>query len=172
MKKWHVYTFFGMWGAWGTDVYMQIFTRQIKDLGVDVHESPYNDMDATSMIHVIHAIPEDEGVFLAGTSLGANNIAIIAYSCGRRIDGMFGFQASLYGVRGYPIQNNVRWAHLTYSYNPWPFPGLGAYRWPQGSIPAARYIRTGHHIPHPGDYDDGDRAKYIAEIKRITAGAP
>lgn len=169
MKKWHAFTFFGMWGANGTDEYMRVFTQQIKALGVDTHGSPYNDMEATQIIPIVHKIPEDEGVLLAGTSLGACNIPIIAYACGRTIEGMFGFQASIYGTRGYPIQNNVKWAHLIYSYNPIPFPGLGAYKWPRGTIPASRYLCTPHHIPHPGDYDEGDRAMFIKEIKRCMS---
>jgi len=169
MKKWHAFTFFGMWGNMGSDPYMPVFTQQIKKLGVDTHGSPYNDMVATGLIHTINEIPSDEGVFLAGTSLGANNIAIIAYSVRRTIEGMFGFQASSYGAKNYPVQNNVKWAHLISSWNPIPMPFLGTYRWPVGTIVESRYLREWHNIPHPGDYDEGDRAKFLKEMKRCMS---
>lgn len=168
--KWHGFGFYGMWGAAGTDVAEHQFSLRVRDLGVDIGGSPYNDQEATAKIAEINHIPDNEGVLLWGTSLGACNIAMIANLVKRRIDGMWGFQASYYGVRGYPINDNVRFAHIIYSYNPIPLPLLGAYTWPKGTIDTARYVKTPHHIAHPGDYDVGDQNTFLAEMKRIIYG--
>ncbi len=70
-------------------------------------------------------------------------------------------------VRGYRLNNNVKFAHLIYSYNPIPLPGLGAYIWPLGTMNPASYHKTPHHIPHPGDYDLNDQTMFINEMRRI-----
>src|SRR6185369_15513062 len=143
------------------------FSKEVEALGVITYGSPYPDNQATLFVPRIDKIPDDEGVFLWGTSLGANNVAVVANMVKRRIDGMFGFQASIYGARGYPVNSNVKFAHLIYSYNPWPLPGLGAYKWPRGTIPDASYHRDPHHLPHPGDYDILDQRKFLREMKNI-----
>lgn len=165
--RFHFFSLFGMWGRMGSDLSMKAFTLRVKDLGCQIHNSPYDDTQATALIPVLDDIPEDEGLFLAGTSLGANNIALMANKMKRRVDGLFGFQASLYGVTGYPLNSNVKFAHLIYSYNPIPFPGLGAYKWPLGTMNTPSYHKTAHHIPHPGDYDKGDQDMYLGEMQRI-----
>ena len=167
MKKWHGFGFWGMWGAWGSDPAEAGFSKAVEALGVDTYGSPFPDKQATLFVPRINKIPDDEGVFLWGTSLGCNNIALVANLVERRIDGMFGFQASIYGVRGYAVNDNVKFAHLIYSYNPLPLPGLGAYKWPVGTINPASYHRTPHHIPHPGDYDVLDQRKFLREMKNI-----
>lgn len=172
MKKWHGFGFWGMWGAWGSDPAESGFSKSVEELGVITYGSPYPDDQATAFVPRIDRIPEDEGVFLWGTSLGCNNIAVVANAVKRRIDGVFGFQASLYGARGYPINSNVKFAHLIYSYNPWPFPGLGAYKWPRGTIPAESYHLTAHHIPHPGDYNVLDQRMFLREMKNIMEASP
>lgn len=169
MKKWHGFGFWGMWGRWGSDPAETNFSKSVENLGVIVYGSPYPDDQATAFVPRIDKIPADEGVFLWGTSLGCNNIALVANLVKRRIDGMFGFQASLYGARGHPINANVHWAHLIYSYNPLPFPGLGAYKWPRGTVNPKHYVLTPHHIAHPGDYDLNDQKMFLHEMKEIMA---
>ncbi len=167
-KNWHLFGLEGMWGNWGTDPSLGAICRQAKkDLGVDIHASPYDDRSANALVAQIDKIPLSEGVFLLGTSLGACNVAMIANRTKRRIDGMFGFQASIYGLRGYPVNANVGFARLIYSYNPIPFPGLGAYCWPRGTIPKEHYVQTPHHLAHPGDYDTNDQKMVIADMRNI-----
>lgn len=169
MKKWHGFGFSGMWANYGSDPAEVVFSKHVAELGVITYGSPYPDEQATLFVPRINKIPDDEGVFLWGTSLGANNIAVVANLVKRRIDGMFGFQASLYGARGYAINSNVMHAHLIYSYNPWPFPGLGAYCWPRGTVYPKRYVTTAHHLPHPGDGDVNDQNMFLREMKGIMA---
>lgn len=162
---------YGMGGRF-TNPGSGVFTyRAAHELGVNVHFSPYRDYEAADIAVVIDSIPETDGVFVAGTSLGANNVPVVCNYAKRRIDGAFGFQASIYGARGYPLNRNVAFAHLIYSYNPIPFPGLGAYKWPLGTMNPASYHKTPHHIPHPGDYDVGDQNMFLGEMKRIMAAA-
>lgn len=169
MNKWHGFGFSGMWANWGTDPAEGTFSERVAKLGVHIYGSPFPDQESTAFVPRINAIPESEGVFLWGTSLGCNNIAVVANLVKRRIDGIFGFQASIYGAKRYPINNNVRFAHLIYSYNPLPLPGLGAYKWPRGTIDAKHYVQTPHHIAHPGDYDVNDQNMFLREMREIMA---
>jgi hypothetical protein len=163
--KWHGFGFWGMWGRWGSDPAETTFSKRVAELGVITYGSPYPDDQSTLFVPRIDKIPEDEGVFLWGTSLGANDVAVVANLVKRRIDGAFGWQASIYGARGYPLNANVKFAHLIYSYNPIPFPGLGAYKWPPGTMSPASYHLTPHHLPHPGDGADQDL--FLGEMRRI-----
>lgn len=167
--NWHLFDMYGMGGS-VTNPGSGVFTyRAAHELHINVHGSPYRDYQAAGIAVLIDKIPETEGVFVAGTSLGANNVPVVCSYVKRRIDGAFGFQASIYGARGYKLNANVKFAHLIYSYNPIPFPGLGAYKWPLGTMHAASYHLTAHHIPHPGDYDQGDQDMFLNEMKRIMA---
>lgn len=165
-RKWHGFGMFGMGGKY-TDYSESGFSLRVKALGVNIHNSPYNQYEAGDIAAEIDRIPGDEGVFVWGTSLGANNCAVVASYVHRKLQGIFGFQASIYGAKGYQINRNVLFAHLIYSYTIIPFPGLGAYKWPQGTIPVASYVRTPHHIAHPGDYDVGDQNTFLSEMKHI-----
>jgi hypothetical protein len=163
--KWHG---FGMYGQGGplTNPAEAGFSKRVAALGVDVHGSPYRDFEAGQIATIISKIPETEGVFVWGTSLGANNTPMVCRNAERRIDGAFGFQASLYGYHGF-LTSNIRFAHLISSHNPLPLPGLGAYVWLAGSIREISYRQEWHDIPHPGDYDVGDQDKFLADMKRI-----
>lgn len=167
--KWH---FFGMYGMGGhtTDPGEDYFTAHIKQHlpDVDTHDSPYGDRQAGVIAALIDKLPAKDGVFVQGTSLGCNNTPITCGYTKHIIDGAFGFQASLFGAHS-SLTVNVKFAHLIYSYNPIPFPGLGAYLWKVGTMNPPSYHRTPHHIPHPGDYDVGDQDMFINEMRRIIA---
>lgn len=165
--NWHGFGMFGMGGPM-TDPGEAGFSQRVAhELGVNVHGSPYRDYECANIAAMIDKLGPDDGVFVWGTSLGSNDVPVVCSYTKRRIDGAFGFQASIYGAKGYALNDNVKFAHLIYSYNPIPLPGLGAYIWPLGTMSAESYHKTPHHIAHPGDYDIGDQNKFIAEMKHI-----
>jgi len=168
---WHFFSLYGMWGRQGTDLALRTFTQRvaIELAPIRIHNSPYDDQQAFPLAEAIDKIPLSEGVLLAGTSLGANNLAVICANVRRLVDGVFGFQASSYGARGYPLNANVLFAHIISSWNPIPLPFLGTYRWPLGTMNAASYKREWHNIAHPGDYNIQDQDKFIREMKTIKA---
>lgn len=169
--NWHGFGMYGMGGPM-TDPGEAGFSQRVwHELGVDIHGSPYRDYEAGEIAAIIDKLPVEDGVFVWGTSLGSNNTPVVCSYTKHRIDGAFGFQASIYGARGYPLNDNVKFAHLIYSYNPIPFPGLGAYIWPLGSMNPPSYHRTEHNIPHPGDYDISDQNKFLGEMKNIMEAA-
>lgn len=164
--KWHGFGMYGMGGA-ATDPAEKGFSQRVAALGVNIHGSPYLDTQAGDIAHLINNLPEGDGVFVWGTSLGANNTPVVCSYTKRRIDGAFGFQASIYGAKGYKLDKNVLFAHLISSHNPIPMPGLGSYVWPLGTMNSESYHRTQHDIPHPGDYDAHDQAMFLHEMKAI-----
>ena len=167
---WHGFFMYGMGGA-ATDPGEGNFVARIKSEipGINLHASPYTEEQGGAIAALISALPPDDGVFVGGTSLGSNNTPVVCSYTRHRIDGAFGFQASIYGAQGYALNNNVKFAHLISSNNPVPFPGLGAYVWPLGTMNAASFHHEWHNIPHPGDYDLGDQMKFIGEMKAIIA---
>ncbi len=166
--------FFGMYGQGGqiTDQGESYFVARLKNElpQISYHGSPYRDYQAGEIAAFIDTLGAEDIVFVQGTSLGANNVPVTCGYTKHRIDGAFGFQASLYGYHS-SLTSNVKFAHLIYSYNPIPFPGLGAYLWQVGTMHAPSYHQTPHHIPHPGDYDQHDQQMFINEIKRIIAAS-
>jgi hypothetical protein len=166
--KWHGFGGYGMGGAM-TDPAESVFSKRVAQLGVDIHGSPYLaiETDVENVVLMIDKIPENEGVFVWGTSLWANYTAVVCSRVKRRIDGAFGFQASQGGAKGFPINKNVKFAHLISSNTIIPLPGLGSYVWPVGTIDPASYHRTQHDLPHPGDYDKHDQDMFLAEMKHI-----
>ncbi len=169
IKEWHFFSSYGM-GGHTTDPGEDYFTARVKQAipGINIHNSPYQDRQAGDIAAIISKLAASAGVFVAGTSLGCNNVPITCGWTKHIIDGAFGFQASLYGAHS-SLTANVKFAHLIYSYNPIPFPGLGAYLWKVGTMSPPSYHMTPHHIPHPGDYDVGDQDMFIREMKRIIA---
>ena len=165
--NWHGFGMYGMFGP-ETDPGEAGFSQRVwQELGVNIHGSPYRDYQAGEIAALIDKLPPEDGTFVWGTSLGACNVPVVCSYTKHVINGAFGFQASIYGAKGYPLNDNIKFAHLIYSYNPIPFPGLGAYIWPLGTMEAASYHRTRHDLPHPGDYDLNDQNTYLAEMKRI-----
>ncbi len=167
--NWHLFSMYGM-GGHTTDPGEDYFVADVKATipNINCHNSPYNDRQCYDLAAFIDKLPATDGIFVAGTSLGCNNTAITCGATKHIIQGAFGFQASLYGAHS-SLTKNVLFAHLIYSYNPIPFPGLGAYLWKVGTMNPPNYHRTPHHIPHPGDYDVGDRQMFIREMKHIIA---
>ncbi len=88
----------------------------------------------------------------------------------RTVHGVWGFQASLYGYHS-SLSANVKFSHLIYSYNPIPFPGLGAYMWQVGTMIPLSYHRTRKDLPHPGDSDSDSQDMFLREMKRVIANA-
>ena len=169
--NWHGFGMYGMGGPM-TDPGEYGFSERVNhELGVNIHGSPYRDYEAGAIAAMIDQLGPEEGAFVWGTSLGCNDVPVVCSYTKRVVEGAFGFQASIYGAKGYRLNNNVKFAHLIYSYNPIPFPGLGAYIWPIGDMDSASYHKTAHHIPHPGDYDLGDQTMFINEMRRIMEAA-
>lgn len=166
--NWHGFGMYGMFGNVTDPGEMGFTERVVHELGINVHASPYRDYEAGAIAAIIEKLPLEHGVFVWGTSLGANDVPVVGSYTHHRIDGAFGFQASLYGAK-VALTDNVQFAHLIYSYNPIPFPGLGAYIWNVGTMNPASYHKTQHNLPHPGDYDLGDQTMFINEMKRIMA---
>jgi hypothetical protein len=168
--RWH---FFGMYGmmpfGMATDPYMGAFCNEVKAAipGMVMHDSPYRDYAAYHIAAEINMLAPDDGVFVAGTSLGANNCPLVASQTRHIVNGLFGFQASNYGMK-VPLTHNVAFAHLFSSDNPIPLPGLGSYRWERGAMTGGLILQT-HNVPHPGDYVAADRAIYIREMKTIIS---
>lgn len=177
------YEIYGMWGP-ETDPGEATMSQRIKkELGADIVASPYRDYDVNAIVADILGVPEEIPVILCGTSLGANNVPVVAayvyqQNPKRIIHGIWGFQASIYGARAgvetyYPgITKNVLFAHLTSSDNPIPFPGLGAYRWikaPNNNVTSL--VQDTVNDPHPGDYNVAVQNRYLAEMKRVIASA-
>lgn len=168
--NWH---FFGGLGMMPfdlpTDPGMPNFCERVKAEipQINIHDSPYRDYEAAQVAALISALPSDDGVLLAGTSLSANNVPVIGSYTHHVIDGAFGFQASIYGV-SQPFTANVKFAHIFNSDNPIPFPGLGALRWQRGAMTGG-LINQLHNLPHPGDTDLNDQMTFIGEMKRIIA---
>jgi hypothetical protein len=154
-------------GGTFTDPNEVAFSDRVRDeCDADIQASPYRDYDCAHIASVIDKLPADAVVLVWGTSLGANDCTVVANYTKRKIN-IFGFQASIFGAHE-KVTPNVLFAHLFYSYNPIPIPGLGAYKWePAPGFDKARLHLTPHHIPHPGDYDRGDQDTFIAEMKRI-----
>lgn len=162
---WHGFGMYGMGGA-STDPAEAGFSRRVKELGVNIHDSPYADYQAGQIAAIIEKLPPEDGVFVWGTSLGSNNTPVVCSYTKHRIDGAFGFQASIYGAH-VPLTNNVQFAHLIYSYNPLPAPGLGAYIWEVGSMNPVSYHKERRDLPHPGDYDITSQDMFLSEMRRI-----
>lgn len=162
---WHGFGMYGMGGP-TTDPGEDTFSRRVAEIGVNIHDSPYRDYEAGNIAAVIERLPAEDGVFVWGTSLGSNNAPLTCSYTKHRIDGCFGFQASIYGYHS-ALPSNCQFAHLIHSYNPVPFPGLGMYIWANAGMNPASYHLTAHNIPHPGDYDINDQNMFLGEMQRI-----
>jgi hypothetical protein len=167
---WHGFGMYGMGGS-ATDPSELPFSKRVEALGVNIHKSPYQYYEVQTIAGVIDKLPPEDGLFVWGTSLGANNVPVLTNIIERVVDGAFGFQASIYGATGYKLNRNIKFAHLIWSLNPIPAFGLGAYKWPLGTMNAPSYHLTQHDIAHPGDYDTDDQNKFLAEMTAIMKAA-
>jgi len=175
----HGFMIYGMWGPITDPGARTMTQRMAAELpGIDMHASPYRDYDVNTIVSEIMALPPDDPVLVAGTSLGANNTPVVgAYVClqnrNRMIAGLWGFQASILGAQAvagstYPgITPNVKFAHLAYSTNPINA-GLGAYVWQKASGNNTTNLYTFDTGDlHPGDGNVGTQDKFLAEMKRV-----
>jgi hypothetical protein len=164
---------FGMYGAWGpiTDSGEVAFTARVKDLGVNVHASPYRDYEVAQIVAEILNLPVDVIIFVWGSSLGANNGPVVAAYCPHRIiDGLWGFQASLDGAQ-VPITPNVKFAHEVWNPTWWRTFGLGAYEWVKAPGNAKTNLYTSKRDDlHPGE-TLAAQEMFLGEMKRIIAAS-
>ncbi len=177
MTRFHGFYLRGMFGKFGSDPGATVMTKRMAQIGIAMHGSPYEDYDAGKIAFTINGLSEEDGVFVCGTSLGACDVPVVCnyvtrYKTGRsRIDGAFGFQASYWGAKGFLLNDNVKFAHLIYSYMPIPFPLIGAYKWPRGTMEEKNFRLTPHHLIHPGDYDANDQNTFLWEMQKIMIGS-
>lgn len=161
---------FGMYGQWGpvTDSGEREFTAKVAELGVDIKGSPYRDYDVNAIVAEISSLPADATILVWGSSLGANNSPVVGAYTHRRIHGMWGFQASLYGSQ-VAITPNVLFAHEVY--NPlWiETMGLGAYEWvvAKGNTVTNLYVSKRYDL-HPGETEQS-QAMFLGEMQRVIA---
>jgi hypothetical protein len=159
---------FGLYGMGGylTDPGELTFSHKVQALGVNILKSPYRDTDINIITEVIKDLPKDSKVILWGSSLGANNLPYIATLAKREIEGIWGFQASLYGMR-YPIPANVKFAHEVFNSNVVETGGLGAYKWTKapGNKVTNLYLSDRHDM-HPGE-TEASQEMFLNEMKRV-----
>lgn len=172
----------GMWGP-VTDPGIFRFTRRVaaEDF-VNVDGSPYRDFDVNKVVDLILAKPVGSPILLTGTSLGCNNLPIVAAYLymkdpSRIIHGMWGFQASIWGAKAidgtdyHGIPPNVLFAHLTSSDNP-VNAGLGAYRWVKtADNNVTDLVLDRNWDLHPGDGDVETQNQYLREMREAIKRA-
>jgi hypothetical protein len=160
---------YGMYGP-ATDPGERKFTALVKAIDpdhIDIGQSPYRDYQVQEIAADLLKAPKDAIRLVIGSSLGANNCAVVAaYAPAVVIHGIFGFQASSYGSKQ-PIPSNVLFAHEFY--NPlwimtW---GLGTQKWTlaPGNIRTS-LVLTPEYALHPGETTKAMNT-FLAEIKRI-----
>jgi hypothetical protein len=163
----------GMYGQWGTvtDPGERTFSKKVKELGVDIGNSPYPDYRVNQIAADFNAAPADAIRLLWGSSLGANNCPVVATDALHvAIHGMWGFQASEDGAK-WPVPRNVLFAHEVY--NPiWLMTlGLGHYKWvlAPGNTRTTLVLSKKYDL-HPGETEQV-QAMFLAEMKRVIEAA-
>jgi hypothetical protein len=161
---------FGIYGMGGqlTDPGEERFTHMVKTLGVDIKGSPYRDYDIQTILDTINKLPEDSKIILWGSSLGANNCPYVASLTDRQIDGMWGFQASTYGMH-HPITKNVKFAHEVYNPNWVQTLGMGAYKWTlaKDNKLTNLYVSVRYDF-HPGETLEVENM-FLREMRRVIS---
>ena len=146
--------------------------------GLVLH-GPYRDYNTGEIAAQADALPTDDIVFVAMTSLSANDAFIIAGYAKRKIHCLM-FQASDWGPKS-SAPDNVGFAHLIYSYCPVPVPLIGCYIPGPGTMTVVSkagydssydvadrtYVQSNINLPHPGDYDLASQELFITDIKKI-----
>ena len=162
---------FGLYGMGGylTDPVEYSFSQRVKELGVNIANSPYLDTEVSTIVTTINKLPHSDKVILWGSSLGANNLPYIASYIAREVEGIWGFQASLYGMH-FPIPQNVKFAHEVYNSTIPQTLGLGAYKWTkaQNNKITNLYLSDRHDM-HPGE-TEGSQEMFLREMERVTKG--
>ena len=160
---------FGMFGlgAEFTDPAAVEFAHRVRDeLGVDIGDSPYRYFQTDLIVSRINcAANADAKVLLWGSSLGANNVMVVASQVTRSIVAAIGFQASQWGAK-VSIPSNVQ--ALLFFFNP--FVTLGSYK-PQlaegNGTTAPFWIER--WVDHPGDQDKMSQDMAIDFMRRRSS---
>ena len=159
---------FGMFGlgAEFTDPAAIEFAHRVRDeRGVDIVGSPYRYYQTDEIVARINCAPADATILLWGTSLGANNVTVVASQTSRLIVGAFGFQASQWGAKT-AIPSNVQFLHFVFN----PFVTLGSYK-PQlaeGNGTTAP-LWTERWVNHPGDQDKLTQDMFLDQMARLLS---
>lgn len=142
--------------------------RRIEAMGVKVVMGTYDGFFTTA--GPIKALPEDVGIILGGTSLGACNVGWYGLAIWRRpVEYAFAIQPSIYGER-HDIPENVKECLCIYGgYSPFSL-GLGNRK----LVPTAGNTKTKMRYqitwrPHPGDGFPEVQDQIIADIRRVMA---
>lgn len=162
----------------GTPNFMQRAAAMIPGL---ILHGPFRDYNLGYVPIERDDLPDGDMAFFVGTSLSADDAFDITGRSELPWDGVFMFQASQYGEHAVATAK-VKYAHLIYSENPLPLPGLGSFKpgagpliaWDQGlggQCPAgANYILTRVDDPHPGNSNINSQMLFIGDMQRIIAG--
>ena len=159
---------FGMFGlgAEFTDPAAIEFAHRVRDeRGVDIVNSPYRYYQTDEIVGRINCAPSDATILLWGTSLGANNVTVVAAQTSRSIAGAWGFQASQWGAK-VDIPSNVKFLHFVFN----PFVTLGSHK-PQlaAGNGATTALWTERWVDHPGDQDKWTQNMFLDDMARILA---
>jgi hypothetical protein len=162
---------YGMFGQLADPANFKGFCDRVAALGVNIMDSPYRDYDTQKIVDQIMQCPADANILVFGASLGANNSPVIGMALNghRKVDGIWGFQASLYGAR-VAITPNVQFAHEAYNPNVIETGGLGALQWtiaPDNKT--TKLVITTNSDFHPGDYDVAVQNMFLDDMKQIMA---
>lgn len=157
---------FGMFGlgAEFTDPAATTFAHRVRDeLGVDIVGSPYRYYMTDEIVGRINCAPSGTKILLWGTSLGGNNVSVVAAQVNKPIAGAFVFQASQFGAQN-TIAPTIEFFHNAFN----PFIMLGSFKPQLGegnsvTIP----MWTERWVPHPGDQDVITQNMFLDQMTRL-----
>lgn len=155
---------FGL-GAEFTDPAAVTFAHRVRDeVGADIQGSPYRYYQTDEIIGRINCAPAGTLILLWGTSLGGNNVTVVAAQVNKPIAGAFVFQASQFGAKT-TIAPSVQFFHAVYN----PFIALGSYKaqLAEGNGTTVP-MWTERWVPHPGDQDQVTCDMFIDQMSRLT----
>ena len=157
---------FGL-GAEFTDPAAVEFAHRVRDeLGVDIGDSPFRYYQTDEIVSQINcAANADAQILVWGTSLGANNVTVVASQVTRAVSAAVCFQASQWGAKT-DIPPNVQ--SLLAFFNP--FVSLGSYK-PQlaAGNGATSPFWVERWVDHPGDQDKMSQDIALDFMARILA---
>lgn len=144
---------------------------RIAALGVKA-DGPHEWDDHKTIAERIKALPADATVIVGGVSLGANMAPLIcSLVAPRKVDYLFGIQASTQSPVRTPISANVKVARLFYA--PWWTAlwtwSLGSYVWPLAADnKVTRYFpEATSYALHPGDGSEYIHQAVLADVKAL-----
>lgn len=162
---------YGQGGAaievWSTGERALIKRCQAK--GIDTRGSPYEWHDVPSIVRDILATPTPTKIIVGGDSLGANEATEIARQVGlkdRRIDLLFGFQRSVFGVQ-VPVPPCVVIAYAIY--NPLGAAGgdfFGSDPWSENGV--TRVYNIPIIAAHPDDWGQAQDLVFAQILKIVS----